>query len=123
MAAVFLLILGMTATLHCALDRAGLFESAPSCCAEKSEHAANTDECGARCEILDGGLHKLSVDQLIQPTPVLVACLAWLDAPVSEPRIAVTVSPQTTNSPPGLSRTWQFVERAALPVRAPALAS
>lgn len=116
--------LWLPATLHCAMDQAGVFDSKPACCHEDSSKAADANDCGTRCDIVGGDTQKLANHLVKVPAPVL---LVWLsNAVVSLPdelAFAPQVSPDGAESPPELSRTWQFVERAALPPRAPSLAS
>jgi hypothetical protein len=68
--------------------------------------------------------HKFKVlrsEQTAAAEMVLVAVVEWVNAEKDQPQ------PQVFDfsglSPPELSRSWQFIFRAALPVRAPSLVS
>jgi len=119
-----MVVLWLPATLHCAMDRAAMFNSKPACCDDDANAAADENGCGPRCDLLDGGTQKLANDLVKAHAPVLLVGLAsvarlWSDKLVVAPQI----SPDGAESPPELSRTWQFVERAAPSPRAPSPAS
>jgi len=119
LAAVVLLVLWLPASMHCAMDRVGLLESEPGCCADKPAQAPHADQCGDRCVVLDGGIHKLGGELLKDPAPVLLLALDWFVSEVRESKAVRQISPPAADFPPVYSRTWQFVTRAALPPRAP----
>jgi hypothetical protein len=114
--------LWLPASLHCAIDRAGLFDAKPACCDHEKDQAPDKS-CAERCNLLDAGAQKLANDFAKAPAPFLVICVAGLIELASEPAFVPQISPVRSESPPELPRTWQFVTRAALSPRAPSLAS
>lgn len=112
----------LPATLHCAIDQAGLFEASPTCCDHDSDRMPEDRACGERCVVLEGGV-KVSTDHASVPAPNLLAVVDWLAASELQAREAPAQPAGTPESPPELARTWQFVARAALPPRAPSRVS
>src|SRR5215218_6663576 len=100
--------LWLPATLHCAIDRSGLFESKPICCGDEIDRAAESN-CAERCDPLSDGVQKLTVGVMKAPAPVLATCfaifLAIRPAVISVP----SISPTDREAPPEIGRTWQFV--------------
>lgn len=86
-------VLWLPATLHCAMDRAGLFEVKPVCCDDEKAQAADTKSCAERCSLLDGGAQKLAVDLVKAPAPVLRASLADLIEGVPETLLVPQIYP------------------------------
>ena len=120
--ALVLLAFWLPATLHCALEEAGL-EIAFVCHDHDGDHAhhhappAHTGaHCDDACHTLEGAAIKtVSAVKLVgQPTPFLIARLP------DPPEIpADHVCPERTDAPGELGRAWQFSTRAAPPARAP----
>lgn len=115
--------LWLPATLHCAIDRAGMFESQPACCDEHANQIPDAEDCAERCDLLNGGTPNLANDVVKVSAPVLLTCLSCLVERAREPVFVPLLSPVSAESPPEWVRTWQFVERAAWPARAPSFAS
>lgn len=107
---VLLLALWLPATLHCSLEQFEIFGDQPAC----------ADSCATdSCDLLENGLFKSNAATVHVGAPTLLACL-WCPAEfVSEPIFVPDVSPDLTDCPPELARTWQFAVRAAPPPRAP----
>ena len=118
--ACLLAVLWLPATMHCGLETAGLLlqengiETADTGCAT----ACETDTCA----LVEDGAFKKTTEHVKVSAPVLALCLNQLvlvyavhDAP--EPLSAV--SPDTTDTPQELARTWQFIARTALLPGAP----
>ncbi len=109
----------LPATLHCAIDRAGLLSATPECCSHDEQSAPEADRCDIRCELLDSGCFQTVKDSQKVAAPTLLPLLLYIvEAPLA-PEMVQQVSPETVDLPPELERTWQFVSRAALPPRAP----
>lgn len=113
-----LAVLWLPASLHCAVDRAGLMTEPPTCCDEPQDAAPLASACVDDCVPLDtatveldrggqGVAEPLWFTSLLAVLPELTAAVA---APQGEP---------PESAPPELKRTWHFVARAALPARAP----
>lgn len=116
--AFLLLALWLPATLHCDLEAANL-----GVWGEGEHHG---DSCQAvcindACHIIEGTSYvKSDIGLRMQPTPLvctisflnLLADLVWVEhTPVYLASASVPIQ--------ALNRTWAFVRRAALPVRAP----
>jgi hypothetical protein len=93
--------------------------AAPTCLAEQDDH--DVDGHHARHPAAQ---HKFKVTQPargVAPEMVLVQTVSWLEAGTDRPH------PEAVDfsglSPPEFSCSWQFIFRAALPVRAPPLLS
>ncbi len=122
--ALALLALWLPATLHCALEEAGL-EIAFVCHDhddDQAHHHAPPSHTGAHCDdachTLEGAAIKtVSAAKLVgQATPFLIARLP------DPPEIpADHVCPERTAAPDELGRPWQFSTRAAPPARAPSV--
>ena len=117
-----LAVLWLPAILHCEIDQAGLFASPPGCCEHDEQHQAADDDaaCDETCAVFDLGLGKVRDAALSLPAPPLLDLADWL-RPAAKPDAAAAPSllSRATDSPPELSRTWQFSARTALPARAP----
>lgn len=116
--ACVLAVLWLPATLHCGLESAGLLAH---------EHEAGAVESGCAetchndsCAMVEEGGYKASTRSLSVPVPLLATL--WLErliAPPAATQSPPVVSPETTDSPPELVRTWQFTARTALLPGAP----
>lgn len=111
--------LWLPATLHCAIDSAGLFEAASECC--EHELAGDvTASCDTACEFVASSGQTQAAVVL---KPVAPAFLPLLDCPL---RALTDLDPslgsfeQDPEATFRIQRTWHFLARAALPVRAPA---
>jgi hypothetical protein len=118
--ACLLAVLWLPATMHCGMEAAGLLlhehgiETADTGCAT----ACETDTCA----IVEDGAFKKATNQVKVSAPVLALCMTQLvlvtaASEVTEP--LSSVSPDTTDTPPELARTWQFNARTALLPGAP----
>ncbi len=118
--ACLLAVLWLPATLHCGLETAGLLlhehgiESADTGCATACENDS--------CTLVEEGAFKNATGVTKVSAPVLALCVTQLVL-ISAASAAVeplsSVSPDTTDSPPELARTWQFIARTALLPGAP----
>lgn len=118
--ACLLAVLWLPATLHCGLETAGLLlhdhgiESADTGCATACEKES--------CSTLEEGAYKKASNPIKVSAPTLALCITQLVAiAASEAAVvnAPSVSADTTDSPPELARTWQFIARTALLPGAP----
>ena len=121
-AALSLLVAWLPATSHCLLGAAGMMPD--TCCGEHGQEnepapADRDDDC-ATCSNVESGLYKISA----QDNPAF-PFQATLAADLIQP-VPLTISPialqrLSSRAPPGLTVRWQFITRAALPGRAPAI--
>jgi hypothetical protein len=125
--AVALLALWLPATLHCALETAGLDELFHCGTDHHSSGAHETPADATRdaCDIIEGSAFKPAANSALLSPPVL--CAQFLAFAV--PPVALDLTPPPSGlgerilAPPEVARTWHFVARAALPARAPSLLS
>ena len=116
--ALLLVALWVPTTAHCLFEAAGIIEG-DGCCGADGD--CSSPSCQASCSILESATYHLPKSD--PDTPVLIA--VWLACEFS---VTTEATPQdelilVSDAPPELSATWQFVSRAALPVRAPSILS
>ena len=115
--AILLLALWGPATLHCALEAAGVLGTQ---CAEDCGREIGREDS---CDLVESGLYKNSTPLLKIAAPELLR-LAFLFVPAADLAPAPELSaPDAAAEPRALHRAWQFTQRAAPPCRAPSLAS
>ncbi len=117
--ACLLAVLWLPATLHCGLEAAGFLghdhEEVPA--ENDCAHACFNDSCAA----VEDGAYKRSAGLVKLEAPVLTLWLAgWVER-ARAPEWIAPLSPDTTDSPPELARTWQFTARTALLPGAPSV--
>jgi hypothetical protein len=121
-AALILLVAWLPATSHCLLGAAGMMPD--TCCSEHGQESepppADRDDDCATCSNVESGLYKISA----QNNPAF-SFQATLTADLIQ-SVPLTISPialqrLSSRAPPGLTVRWQFITRAALPGRAPAI--
>ena len=120
--AVVLLSIWMPATMCCALERAGVpfFDK---CCEDDSADGSQQKSCTDKaCCLLESGRYLISNPTPLLVTPDIVLCFIH-QAIVGRPDDPRTPCRIPESSPPDLPVTWHFSHRAALPVRAPSIAS
>ncbi len=120
-AAVLLLALWVPATSHCLMESAGLMPAVFSCTDDCAPGAPGGQDADDACAALESASYKVSDDDAlaIVPTCPPVLALAFL---LPETHSNAPSSPLfSTVAPPALPVTWQFRQRAALPVRSPSL--
>ena len=123
LAALLLVALWLPATLHCALESADVAFLTH----DDHEHHHNVpadghDDGGEAGHAIEYTAYTASAPSLRAPLPsdalsAVIAALAWSSAVNIEPPL----SPARHAPPPELRVAWQFLFRAAPPVRAPAL--
>lgn len=108
-------------TWHCQLEALPLFEFL-TCCDHEDAAAPHQDsDCEQDvCAVVEGGNYKTQEHQVLVEPPALAANLILLALATS---VADESARATFEDPPECARNWQFVLRAALPVRAPSFVS
>lgn len=120
--ALIILALWSLAAMHCRLEVLPGFDFLKSCCFAGSASSApkdcESDGCGA---VEDGG-YRAEEQTASAPQPLLVLAVLFAVVEATRPELQAC-SLVTSESPPEIPKIWQFSLRAALPVRAPSLAS
>lgn len=123
LAVVLLLAIWFAATQHCGLENLGLFSAHGDEVATQGCCKADTDSCAKDgCDTVESGTYKPDRDLKVA-TPQFVACACQICLPslVSpEPPDRNVLRLDFERSDAG-APTWHFVQRAALPARAPSL--
>ena len=106
----------LPATVHCALEAAGVL--AQTC----SEGCAANSDAKVGCDTLEEGQYRLADTTLKAPAPDLFACVyqicLWqIQSDMTRELVLQSAPPQ--ERPQDWITTWNFVRRTALPVRAP----
>ena len=125
--AVVMVLLWMTGGSHCEVSAAcGSLVSAEHSHDGASEpcttsHDSGCDDCSL-CLTIEGGLVPLTYKT---DAPIVPLHAALFVVPVAADFTSVTKTSIATPPPPeqAAGQTWQFLQRVALPVRAPSLAS
>jgi hypothetical protein len=118
MLVVMTLGLWFSATNHCRLEVIPGLEIL-RCASEDSN--GNCD--GDGCDIVEKGFSKTESNRLVIRVPPLVSDVSFI-ALIEQAFEAIPPSRiELTSAPPELPRLWQFSLRAALPPRAPSIAS
>lgn len=124
MAVLTLAALWLPVSVHCQLEQLPGLEFLSCCDHEDTTAPHQDDDCeGDACAVVESGLYKIEERQTSLPAPDLTPVmfqLLPLPAPIS---CNLARSGVGGTAPPEFSRIWQFVSRAALPPRAPSLAS
>lgn len=120
---LLLLTLWVPALLHCRIEAAGF--AAEGCCAGEKQAPRDLSCDDDSCEIAEGAF---TASQVVDaPAPCLFLPLESLLAP--QAALVICVEPpalgviESAAAPPEIAPTWAFRVRAALPARAPSLAS
>lgn len=113
--ALLLATLWLPATLHCALEEAGVIGAA--CDVEEADPCAQDS-----CTTVEATHYKSSDLLAAVSAPTLFVCLDLAELIPTETIIVPLVSPERSDCPLEVPRTWHFATRAALPARAPSLA-
>ncbi len=111
--ALLLATLWLPATLHCALEEAGMIGTA-ACATGDMEHCVLDN-----CATVEATHYKTSDILIAVAAPTLLVCLDQSELIPAEAIIVPLVSPERSDCPLEVPRTWHFVVRAALPARAP----
>lgn len=119
--ALVLALLWVPLTQHCSLEGAGLLGNDPeahasSCCSGGSDSCAHEV-----CKVVEDGVYMPGTEILKAPNPSVSpsVCLICLVAIAPPPANAELAPARERTRAPDWQPTWQFVQRAALPARAP----
>jgi hypothetical protein len=108
-----LLALWLPAMAHCEMEAAGLLGKTDACAGECAKDS---------CDLLENASFKSTTVAPHASAPVLVAEL-FQPAAITPPALIMPrLSPDRSESPPELARTWQFAVRAAPQPGAPSIA-
>lgn len=112
-----LLALWLPATLHCALETAGV--DIAFLCHDHDANESPAEHCADdSCHALEGSaLAAFTFTKLVGAT--IFSVVALLPEPIEVP--SASVRPERTDVPRELQRSWQFYTRAAPPSRAPSV--
>jgi hypothetical protein len=114
-----LLALWLPAALHCKLENVRGLEFLR--CA--SDTPTSSDCEGDSCQVVESGSYKIPENNQIVALPLFFEVVSHTSALVSDSLIQdICLRPPLT-PPPELPKSWQFISRTALPVRAPSFAS
>lgn len=121
---LLLVTLWLPATLHCQLEAAGLGESHHDDCCPEQSAPTGTDCLGDACANIETSLIKESAPDLNLAAPVGHHLFCGIAPAILRAALVAPALSPTGHAPPlELKVTWQFVERAAPPARAPSLHS
>jgi hypothetical protein len=116
--ALLLLVLWMPITSHCLLESAGLMPEIFCCENDCSPiEKDSTDECAT----LETAVYKTTDGDAVLVVPDFQAVLMVVLLPAETVSLPLPASGFLTVAPPPLPVTWQFLQRAALPVRPPSV--
>ena len=117
MLAFGVLALWLVATHHCQL------EDVPGLAFLRCVSPAPTNShCeGDSCQVVESGAYRISNTRAYVPVARLVAVI--VPAEVLEDSETAEGATAFATLPPELPRSWQFISRTALPIRAPSIAS
>lgn len=113
--ALLLATLWLPATLHCALEETGVIGTV-ACDTGDTDHCVQDN-----CATVEATHYKTSDLLVTVAAPTLLVCLDLGELIPTEAIIVPLVSPERSDCPLEVPRTWHFVVRAALPARAPSL--
>jgi hypothetical protein len=112
---VFLLLtVWLAAKEHCNLEATGWL---PDVCATDCGKETPKDD---GCEKVESAQYKQTCEHVKAPPPALLLCSFALACGLQEVEAPPVLAPEPWAEPQTLARTWQFMERAAPPSRAPA---
>ena len=117
--ALVFLVLWVPITAHCCLEKLPGLEFLQ--CASDTSGSPNCE--GDACQTIESGAYKISESPRTAPAPAFFV-LPLAPLPLIEDA-AANKSPAGTlvAARPDLPKSWQFISRTALPVRAPSLLS
>jgi hypothetical protein len=122
--ALVLTVFWLPVSVHCQLEQLPGLEFLSCCDHEETTAPHQDDDCeGDACAVVESGLYKTEERHLSLPAPDLLSTVfRHLDL-AEEFCFAVDQTSASETVPAELSRTWQFLSRAALPPRAPSFVS
>lgn len=119
--ALLVLAFWMPCTARCELAKS--FEKVPECCESNSHKSPDTDAGTCVCDAVASGGYHFSNSKMVVSAPVLIYALADLFG--HNFSLDEKSAPELIHSPQEIrtQTVWHFISRAALPVRAPSIAS
>jgi len=119
MVAVVLMIFWAPITSHCLLENIEVIHNDEHCHESASGHGH--DAADGLCKIESGGyqIQKKQQSDLLSLAYLLSPLISW----TQEFNLNAASRYKLDSSPPELQTSWQFSSRAALPARAPSIAS
>jgi len=118
---VLLALAWMPLTAHCQLERLTDLQEL-RCESKATDSTPDTSHCGDDCCSWETAQYRLSSVQPLPTAPLLAVVAATLVSLEQEDAHSLQPSAPPT-APPRPPKPWQFSLRAALPVRAPSIAS
>lgn len=118
-------LLWLPLSSHCQLEVIPGLEFL-SCCTHTGKTPHQDNDCKTDgCESVESGFYKTEDRSVDITHPANVAMPAILVALLLDASLPIPAGSNldVSQSPPELSKIWQFASRAALPVRAPSIAS
>jgi len=121
--ALTFLVLWLPVSMHCSLETIPGFNVLDWCC-DTAASQSDKDGCAQdSCGEIEAGLYRIEDNPTFAVNLAIVLAMATPVEPLQPPTPTPTTFLSTNSSPPELTQTWQFVYRAALPVRAPSFVS
>ncbi len=123
MVALLLLALWMPATTHCKLE---VLPGLDFLACSESDHPIPHQDSGCEkdaCASVESGDYRIDYNPPLNLLPPSVLMPVTLDLLAAEPLPSDQYLTASHLSPPEMLKPWQFCMRAALPVRAPSIAS
>ncbi len=118
-------LLWLPVSNHCKLEVIPGLEFL-ACCTHAGQTPHQDDDCKSDgCASVESGLYKTEDRSIATSQPASVPLPAILIALLWDASLAVPAGPNlaVSQAPAEMPKTWQFASRAALPVRAPSVAS
>jgi len=113
------LVLWLPVTTHCGLEKLPGLEFL-----ECTSDTPGSSSCeGDGCQTVESGSYKISDNSGGIPLPILSLVVFFTPAPEGSALPEFGRLRLLSSAPPDLPVRWQFVSRAALPIRAPSLLS
>ena len=122
---VLLALAWVPLSLHCQIESLPGWEFL-ACESGEEEHSSphqSTDCADDFCQVIESGFYKTEERASLLPQPIWIPHSPDVLLNSVTPNSAQLAFTAPTLSPPVISASWQFYLRAALPVRAPSLAS
>jgi hypothetical protein len=124
MAVLTLAVLWLPVSVHCQLEQLPGLEFLSCCDHEDTSAPHQDDDCaGDACAVIESGLYKLEENPAAFAAPDVATLEFATSISGRALRPAEADGSVRCADPPEHLRVWQFVSRAALPPRAPSLAS
>jgi hypothetical protein len=113
--ALVFLVLWVPITAHCNLEKISGLEFLH--CPGETPESSNCEADG--CQTVESGAYRIPDNSETVALPIFCVAAYLMAEPVERVQPLLGPFRLPSSAPPDLSRSWQFVSRAALPVRAP----